>query len=155
MGSSFAGEKLKKLRQDMGWNQTDLADRIGVTGSLVSMYENGQREPARQTLMKIAKEFNVSMDDFYLDSNEVQSPSNHQNPLKDPNVDFGFSISRSKRNGAGGSIMLTFERNKPILKVNGDDKDFAALYSRLQPEDKIAVCKAMLERAKDELLRGV
>lgn len=152
MGSAFAGDKLKKLRQDMGWSQVDLADRIGVSGSVVSMYENGQREPARDTLAKIARELNISMDALVLhdDSGHVAASIN---PLRDKDVDFGFMVSRSKNNSKY-SVTLYFDGFKPVLSVNGSDGDFVSLYSKLQPEDKIAVCKAMLDRAKDELIRG-
>lgn len=153
MGNSFAGDKLKQLRQSLGWSQIDLAERIGVSGSMVSMYEGGQREPARETLMKIANELKVSMDDL-VQRDDGNTPVASFNPLKNESTDFGFTISRSRRNG-GMSVCFFFDNKKPALEINGRRDEFGAAYERLQPEDKIAVCKEMFRRAKEELINGM
>ena len=42
--------------------QTMLADRIGVSKSMISSYESNGRQPSYESLYKLAKFFNISMD---------------------------------------------------------------------------------------------
>ncbi|MBO5969523.1 MAG: helix-turn-helix transcriptional regulator [Clostridia bacterium] len=53
--------RLKTLRQSMNLTQPQLAERIGVSRSAISMYELGSREPDFETLEAIADFFNVDM----------------------------------------------------------------------------------------------
>lgn len=54
--------KLKSLRTEYNMSQTDLAKLLGVSRSCISSYENKQRSPDQETLIKIASLFNVSTD---------------------------------------------------------------------------------------------
>lgn len=56
------GDNLKKLRQEKGLRQKDLAKIIGVSSGAIGMYENNKRAPDFETLKKIAKYFQVSTD---------------------------------------------------------------------------------------------
>ena len=56
------GVKLKKLRLQEGLTQQQLADRIGVTKSVVSYYELQERYPSPEVLTKLALVFHVSTD---------------------------------------------------------------------------------------------
>jgi len=55
-------DNLKMLRKRNHMTQTQLAEKIGVGRSAVSMYEMGEREPDFETLEAIADIFNVDMD---------------------------------------------------------------------------------------------
>lgn len=44
----------KRLRLAGGLTQTEMAEKLGVSKSTISMYENGNREPDFETLEKIA-----------------------------------------------------------------------------------------------------
>ena len=52
----------KQLRIKEHFSQQELADKLGLSKSTISMYENGNREPDLETLEKIADFFNVDMD---------------------------------------------------------------------------------------------
>ena len=54
-------DELKRLRKQDGLTQTDLALRLGLSKSAISMYECGNREPDFETLEAIADYFNVDM----------------------------------------------------------------------------------------------
>ncbi len=56
------GKKLKKLRQNAGLTQQQLADKLWVTKTTVSYYELSDRNPSPEILIKIAKTFHVSTD---------------------------------------------------------------------------------------------
>lgn len=53
---------LRELRKAKGLKQSELADRLGLAPSTISMYEQGRREPDEETLKAIAKFFDVSTD---------------------------------------------------------------------------------------------
>ena len=56
------GSRLKKLRLQEGLTQQQLADRLGVTKSVVSYYELQERYPSPEVLTKLASIFRVSTD---------------------------------------------------------------------------------------------
>lgn len=56
------GNKLKTLRLQEKWTQAQLAQKIGVTKSVISAYETGLRLPSYDVLIHIAKIFKVSTD---------------------------------------------------------------------------------------------
>ncbi|HDK7179181.1 TPA: transcriptional regulator [Clostridium botulinum] len=56
------GEEIKLLRKEKGITQEELAKHIGVSTSMVGMYETNARKPSYEVLSKIAKYFRVSTD---------------------------------------------------------------------------------------------
>lgn len=56
------GETLKELRAMRQISQVDLAQAIGVSKGIVSLWENGLREPTLTNLILLANFFNVSID---------------------------------------------------------------------------------------------
>ena len=56
------GNKLKQLRIDKGFSQSELARRVDITKSMISSYENSMRLPSYDVLLKMARCFHVSTD---------------------------------------------------------------------------------------------
>ena len=56
------GSILKKLRLQEGLSQQQLADRLGVTKSVISYYELHERYPSPEVLIKLSSIFHVSTD---------------------------------------------------------------------------------------------
>jgi len=56
------GVNLKKLRLQEGLTQQQLADKLGVTKSVVSYYELQERSPSPEVLTKLASIFHVTTD---------------------------------------------------------------------------------------------
>lgn len=48
------GENIKKARKEAGLKQKELADAIGVSAQMISLYETDSRRPKYETLAKIA-----------------------------------------------------------------------------------------------------
>lgn len=55
-------EKIKKLREDKGWSQTQLAKKLNMQSQNISRYERGLFTPSTETLTKFAEIFGVSTD---------------------------------------------------------------------------------------------
>ena len=56
------GSRLKELRTQAGMTQLQLAQRMGITKSVVSFYELQERTPSPDVLVKLAGIFHVSTD---------------------------------------------------------------------------------------------
>lgn len=54
--------KLKMLRKEKGWTQTELAKRVGVVPSMISDYEAENKNMSVDILKKMSEIFNVSID---------------------------------------------------------------------------------------------
>lgn len=61
------GEKLKQARKNLGWSQDDLGQKVGIHGRHVGKYENGRAMPNAETIIRIAKILDVSIDYLLLD----------------------------------------------------------------------------------------
>ena len=57
-------DNLKELRQEKNLGQVELAKAIGVSKGVISLWENGLREPTMYSLIVLAKFFNVSIDEL-------------------------------------------------------------------------------------------
>lgn len=58
-------DNLRRLRKAAGFLQSELAERLGVSKSTVSMWETGERTPTLETLEAIADVLNVSMAELW------------------------------------------------------------------------------------------
>lgn len=61
------GEKLKSLRQQNGITQDELADKLYVTRTAVSKWENDRGLPALDTMKQISLLFGVTLDELVSD----------------------------------------------------------------------------------------
>ncbi len=55
-------DNLKTLRLQRGYTQEDMAERLGLTKSMISMCERGSRMPSYDGLIAIANMFHVTTD---------------------------------------------------------------------------------------------
>ena len=58
----YFGSKLRQLRQEKGYTQQQLADKLGITKGSVSAYEPSAKYPSGDVLRKIAVTLNTSTD---------------------------------------------------------------------------------------------
>ena len=64
-------ETIIKLRTEKGWTQQELADRLTVSRSLVSMWELGIREPDLLSVERISELFGVKTGEIVTDTSFV------------------------------------------------------------------------------------
>lgn len=55
-------QALKDLRKARNLTQDNVAEFLGVSKNTISRYENGEREPDHDTLLRLAGYFDVSVD---------------------------------------------------------------------------------------------
>ena len=52
---------VKQLRQERGWSQQEVADRVGLNKMTISQYENGKRKPSFEMIEALAEVFHVDL----------------------------------------------------------------------------------------------
>ena len=66
------GQRIGQLRTAHGWNQVELAKRLGVAKQTISNWENGNIQPSIDMLIKICETFSVSSD-YLLGLSEIKT----------------------------------------------------------------------------------
>ncbi len=61
------GERLRSRRQELHLSLRDLAERLGVSPSLISQIERGRANPSVSTLYAIVAELDISLDELLFD----------------------------------------------------------------------------------------
>ena len=55
-------DRIRQLRRESNWSQTQLAQKMGIHQKQVSAYERGRNTPSTEVLIKLADIFDVSLD---------------------------------------------------------------------------------------------
>ena len=64
------GLMMKSLREKFGYVQENVAEYLGISRELVSMYETGEREIPIEVLEKVSNLFCVEPDAFFAETSE-------------------------------------------------------------------------------------
>ncbi|MFE9080942.1 helix-turn-helix domain-containing protein [Bacillus mobilis] len=73
------GIRLHTLRKERRLRQEDMAKQLGIARTTYAMYEQGNREPDYNTLIKLATFFEVSID-YLLGTTEIRQVTDLQDP---------------------------------------------------------------------------
>lgn len=80
------GEFLYELRKEKGMTQAQLAEVLGVTNKAVSKWETGEAMPETGLLLKISRQFGVSVDEL-LDGKRAEDKNNCEEERRDDGSD--------------------------------------------------------------------
>lgn len=69
------GKRIKMIRFFSGIQQKKIAEQLGIQPPLLSMYENGKREPSLSFLKQFCDRFNITLSQFFAlcDSDKLDS----------------------------------------------------------------------------------
>ena len=62
--------RLKVLRAERNWSQADLAERLDVSRQSVNAIETGKYDPSLPLAFRIARLFEMSIEDIFSDEGE-------------------------------------------------------------------------------------
>jgi transcriptional regulator with XRE-family HTH domain len=80
-------DRVKALRVERGWSQTDLASQIGAAPAQVSRYESGRTAPSADTVIRLAETFGVSCDYLLVDdAPRTALPLRRRHPRRPPGI---------------------------------------------------------------------
>lgn len=60
-------QNLKMLRKSQKLSQQQIAEKTGIARSMISDYENGKKEPTLSVLDKLAKYFDLTLEELVYD----------------------------------------------------------------------------------------
>lgn len=60
----YLKSNLPYLREQQGFSQRDLAEKLGFSPACIAQYENGTREPSITNLIRLAKMFDITIDEL-------------------------------------------------------------------------------------------
>lgn len=67
------GDRIRKLREELGWTQEELAERIGTEVLSINRYENNKTTPDVNKIAAIAEALECSVD-YLLDLTDSPAP---------------------------------------------------------------------------------
>lgn len=115
---------LKRLRENAGLTQQQVADILNIDRSTYAYYETGKTYPSITSLKKLAKIFNVNYD-VLIDgtSKYVMSDNRVQYKTVELSDEKLYSISKDEKMLVTYFRLLSPERQDEILKQLADETD--------------------------------
>ena len=130
------GQKIKAFRNIDNMKQQDLADKLGISRTTLSYYENGSVEPNIYTLLKLSEIMNCSLDYLFdIDSKPVE-------------FDYSSYTKKIETNSTNDDIDLTISLLKSLLKKV--ERTFIELE---QSKKKTDLMYEELKRTKNRILK--
>lgn len=107
-------DELRRLRRQDGLTQAELAVRIGISKSTISMYECGNREPDFETLEAFADFFNVDMNQL---TGLGSAPMSQKNTNSITPAEYSLVLAYRQASDADRQIIDNIvERYRPVKK---------------------------------------
>ena len=108
---SFA-EKVFDARTELGFSQSQLGERVGVSLRSILAYEKGEKTPRPSTVLKLARVLNVSV--------KFLTDENCENPLEDIEKDGYIEVARERYGAKGARDLDTLIRENCALFAGGE-----------------------------------
>ncbi len=103
------GENIKKIRIKKNISRQELANKLCVSESTISRYENNKREPRIEVLKDIAIALNISFSELINPKNDLNNINNSINRLKKEYID--FLIDFEQLNDEGKNKVITYTKD--------------------------------------------
>ena len=104
-------EYLKKYRTDKGVSQQAVADFLEITRQAYSNYENGNRAPDTETLLKLAEYFDTTVDAL------LRGDSPAAGSTVDPMDSFTFAMHNASRSLTEDDKQLLLNMADRLVKM--------------------------------------
>lgn len=101
------GPKIKYYREQKGYTQEQLADKLGITKGYISRVENNKERPNLEFLANVADALGVHVKDFFDDDYDTPAPPE----LKEIGAEWIILNKELKEEG------FTVEQIREIVKV--------------------------------------
>ncbi len=111
------GDRLRAARRSRGFSLRELADRLGVSSSLISQVETGRASPSVSTLYAIANELDISLDAL-LFNGRTQAGRNGMSSVEPDSAPVEPESAPARRALSGGPVQRADGR-KQIRLASG------------------------------------
>lgn len=118
-GSKELGQLIASMRKKHGWNQNELAQKIGLTAGYVSHFEQGRARPRRRIIPTLAKVLGIPTDELLRLANYEVSDGDFE-PEGETELEAPFPTSIEIRaNENISSDRVSLDKNAlPMARVN-------------------------------------
>ncbi len=133
------GKRIKEIRKEGGQTISDIAQKAGVTGGLISRIENGRTIPSLPVLLKIITSLNVEVTEFFNGMPQVNGANfivsrKEENSIiekEDEAVGFEYTYIFGKQLSSLGfeTVLLEVKPNSKRDKVTTDAFEFKYILS--------------------------
>jgi len=128
------GDNIKKLREERGLDQEDVAKAAGVSVAYISLIESNKRQnPSTKVLAKIANVLGVSVEELFKDINDINNDITDNKDNKD-SISIKFKTPEE-------AMKFILEQNI-IMGFGGFD------INKLSDEEKIEFANELLRQLK-------
>lgn len=107
---NITSKRLRKLREEMGLSQGELAKKLGISRTAYVKYETGESKPMRK-LQELSDLFNISID--YLLGNDIESKAKPNDNV--PTNDMNQFLSQARIVFDGNAVDLS-DKDRDILE---------------------------------------
>lgn len=131
-------ERLKRLINESGLNETKFAKKIKKNRSSINRYLTGEYEPRIDTLILIADCFNVTLDYLLCRKSAVLSLKSHNdNTYIYDKTEFGFGQLTKEYD----DFLASISGNEPLVKSSSNTIALMSLLVTIQLRDTILIYK--------------
>lgn len=114
--------RIKKLREEFGYTQQDLANKLNSSKSVIGLYESETRKPSMEVLIRLSEIFDCSID-YILYKTDIRNVNNDGDPLGLAKIGFNMKDytppTESQKEQIKSLIEVILKDNK---KNTGDKK---------------------------------
>ena len=72
-----AGRHLKRLRQEKGWTQKEVAEKVDITEGFLSFLESGTKQGSLDTYLRLGSLLDISLPDLFKDGQPQKKARKH------------------------------------------------------------------------------
>lgn len=137
---SYIGKNIKKLRSVKGLSQAKFAELFDIKRASIGAYEEGRAEPKTDTIIMIANEFNLSLDNLLARELTVNQLS-------------GFNLSNEeKANNISKPVISPNLISKKKFNIDNLHRE-ASFSSKEANNISLLICAAILTAAQSEYIQ--
>ncbi|MDR3090640.1 MAG: helix-turn-helix domain-containing protein [Clostridiales bacterium] len=124
--------RIRKLRRTRDWTQSDLARQINSTASSISKYEVGTLEPSIDTLVLMAKAFDVSVD-YIIGHSDIPKPGCQ-------NINENIRFSNIAQNNS-----VIYAKDGEDVKLSKEEIELLRVYDTVSVKGKVKLLSFAFE----------
>ena len=121
--SNEIGSRIKETRLKLGLKQKELAEKIGVSESRISQYENGSQNPRINTLIKLSEALGVSLKSLCGDEWEkvdYEARTEYSSPFIKYLWSIGYRVDTAFKPEPFGKSEINIPQGYAVTDSNGE-----------------------------------
>ncbi|MGN1298308.1 MAG: helix-turn-helix domain-containing protein [Clostridia bacterium] len=156
---SILGNRIKKERENLNLSREELAKKIGVSYSAIAMYEQGNREPNNEIILKMCEIFDCTMD-YLMGNSDIKTlnPETNLDNIKKFYEEKAETLLKNKYINELTNLNLTDSEIKNIIRIITSEEDeitenYVFLLSELFSNLSLKYSKDIIQQVKNLIIK--